>query len=104
MTRTQAVGVGMKLREHRVEFAQSDHRRTIGNVGAVVAGRLKLAGSLNSFQERRQFVSIDGGASGGVLADYGRMGNRNSLLLETASGVLNSAADAGIFLTEHPHG
>jgi hypothetical protein len=35
--RSQAIGIGVKLRKHGIELAQSRDRRTIGNIGAVVA-------------------------------------------------------------------
>src|SRR5512133_1828097 len=58
----KSVGVGMELGENRVEFALIGDGRAVGDVGAIVAGGLELAGAQNAFGERCQLVVVDSGA------------------------------------------
>src|ERR1700756_2880379 len=100
--RAQAVGIRVKLRKHRVEFPHPDHRRTIGNIGAIVAGGLKLARTQNPLEERFQLVLVDCFASCWISADHRWMWNRNSLLLQSTTRVLNATPYSGIAAMELP--
>src|SRR5579871_5248714 len=102
--RAQAVGIRVKLRKHRVEFPHPVHRRTVGDIGTIVAGGLKLTRTQDPLKERFQLVLVNWIACRRILADHRRMWNRNSLLLQSATRVLNATTYSGIFLSEYPVG
>jgi hypothetical protein len=104
VSRAQAVGIRVKLRKHRVEFPHPDHRRAIGNIGTIVAGGLKLARAQDPLDERFQLVLVNCFACRRISADHRWMWNWNSLLLQSATRVLNAATHSGIFLSEEPVG
>ncbi len=102
--RPQAVGIRVELGKHRVEFAQAHDRRAVGYIGAVVASGLQLAGAQDPFKKDASSLSLMVSARGRVRADERWMRDWNSLLLQSASRILDPASHAGIFLTEHPVG
>ena len=67
--RSQAVGVGMELGKHRIEFSQSCNGRAIGHIGAVVASGLQLSSAQDAFEKGCEFIVVDGGVGGWVGAD-----------------------------------
>lgn len=70
---TEPIGIGVKLRECRIDFAESDHERAILDVGACVAGRLQLSGAQDPLLEGSQFIDLNRGAVGGIPAYDGRL-------------------------------
>src|SRR5262249_30987815 len=56
VTGTQSIGIGARLREHGIQFAW--HRRTFDYVGALVARRLQLTSTPDSFFERSALVIV----------------------------------------------
>jgi hypothetical protein len=97
---TQAIGVGMELREYRIELAQAHDGRTRRHIRAGVAGRFQLAGAIDAFVKQRQLVGRYGGAGRRVRADNRRMRDLDAPILKIAGGVLRAAADAGICLRQ----
>src|SRR5580692_2214459 len=97
---TQTIGIGVRLREHGIEFAHSRDRRSIRHVGALITRGLELPGANNSFFKRCQLVLIYCGSIGGVTADQWRVRNGNALLLQSTPGVLKAAANPWISLCE----
>ena len=66
---TQAVGVGVELREDRIELAKSGDGRTLRHIRAGIAGRFQLAGATDAFIEQGQLIGSNGGAGRRVWAD-----------------------------------
>src|SRR5258707_14954797 len=100
VARAQAVGIGMELREYRIELAQADNRRAIRHICARIACRFQLAGAIDTFVEGRELIGRNGGAGGWVRADDRRMWNRNTPILKVAGGILQAASHSGICLRE----
>ena len=99
----QPVRIGMELRKHRVELAGARDLRAIGEVRALVTGRLELPSTQDSLLE--QFLLIVGGRGIGrwMRPDERRMRDRNPLLLKSSRGVLEAAPNSGVFLREGRH-
>src|SRR5262249_25525585 len=57
---TEAIGVGVELREYRIELAEPGDGRTLRYIRASVARRLQLAGANDSFVEGRKLVGRNG--------------------------------------------
>jgi hypothetical protein len=93
----------MESWEHRVELAGARDRRPIGEIRALVAGRLELTGAQDPLLE--QFLLIVGGRRIGrrMRLDERRMRDRNSILLKSSRGVLEAAPNSGVFLCEGRH-
>jgi len=88
VTRAEAVGIGVELRENRVKLAQPHDWRTLRYIRAGVARRLQLAGAVDAFIEGRQLIGRNGGAGRWVRADDRRMRNRDTSILQIACGIL----------------
>src|SRR5262249_21749100 len=106
MPRAQSIGIGANLREHRIEFA--GNRRTIRDVGAVIACRFQLASAENPFFKRCALVIANRRACLRVRADQRRMWNWNSPLLQSPSRVREPPSHPRVFwnqgLSERPTG
>src|SRR5438309_1860324 len=98
MPRAQTIGVRVELRKHGIQFADASHGRSVGKLGAVITGRFQLARAKNALLEGGQFVLVDRGARSWIGTDHRRMRNWNSLLLQSASGILQSASHPRILL------
>src|SRR5215470_3449628 len=85
--RTQAIGVGMELREYRIELAQAHDGRTRRHNRAGVARRFQLAGATDSLVKQRQFVRRNGSTGGRIWTDNRRARDRDAPELKLASGV-----------------
>jgi hypothetical protein len=87
VARAQTVGIGVELREYRIELPQPCDRRAVRYVCACIARRFQLAGAIDSFVEGRQFVGLNGGAGRRVWADDRRMRDLDTPILEIAGGI-----------------
>src|SRR6266853_3062747 len=98
VTRAEAVGIGVELRENRVKLAQPHDWRTLRYIRAGVARRLQLAGAVDAFVEGRQLIGRDGGAGRWVRADNRRMRNLTTPILKVTGGVLLTASHPRVLL------
>ena len=96
----QAIEVGMELGKDRIEFAEPGDRRTWRHIRARIAGRLQLAGSIDTLVERGQFIGGYGCPGGRVGTDDRRLWNWDTPILKIAGGVLLAAADARVRLRQ----
>src|SRR5262245_45784669 len=88
----EPVRVRVKLREDRIEFAETDDRRAIHYLGAVIAGRFQLPGAIDALHEGDELVGPDLRASRRIWADHRRMGDGYASELELACRVLDPAS------------
>ena len=94
----EPVRVRVKLGEDRIEFAETDDRRAIHHVGAVITGRFQLPGAIDALYEGDELVGPDLRPGRRIWADDRRMGDGDASELELACGVLDPASHAGIVL------
>src|SRR5215831_8751174 len=77
----QSIGIGVQLREGRIELAEARDRRALRHIGTNVTGGLQLPGAQHAFQERSQLIGIDRCSRRRILADDRRMWNGDAVLL-----------------------